>query len=554
MKKRTHSPSVTQPPATSNPEMITLSATSIAALRQPLNLSVLVLLYLGALTSLGFGAICFIESRFSPDIPTKDKISYVDALFFAASSTTGTGLLTYSLFDLHPYCYIAMVIMMLLGNHFITYLPIMFYKRSRFQTVIAALVADKEAGRLPTKVSANLVREQENIHDALGSLCMIYYIYLVIFLSVGFAVISNHLQIDMPREDLIDSGVSEIDQALILAVSAFSNTGISPDHRESVYLLETGPTFRMIVVLVLFGDTLMPLGLHLLVQFMYHIANCVGCTSYRNTIRFLISHPRKVSAQLFTIRHTLLLLLAILCFDLLQYGCFLSFSFTNPSVLAYTSSQNIAVMGLYQTILNRSSGFRAFPDITMLGSWVHFVYMVSFLLQTVPHEAVVAMTEEKTQKGKANEFISTSFTQMIQSIANRLKSTVMSNMPVVLSCFFLIILFEFSASSRTHPPAISLSTIAFECVAAFSGVGLSIGLAGSTVSLTAILAMPSKVVIVFLMFYGRITILPRNADPSVDFTYSEFISDATFNKSQGIINDDSDTSLLLSTAESANHS
>ena len=110
---------------------------------------------------------------FPYDIPIEGKISYIDSFFFVASSTTGCGLLTHSLLDLHPYCYVVfgivaffysfiidsfshytcirlqiLALTMLLGNHFASYVPIMIYKRYCYQSVMTALVADKQAGRI----------------------------------------------------------------------------------------------------------------------------------------------------------------------------------------------------------------------------------------------------------------------------------------------------------------------------------------------------------------------------------------------------------------------
>jgi len=64
-----------------------------------------------------------------------------------------------------------------------------------------------------------------------------------------------------------------------------------------------------------------------------------------------------------------------------------------------------------------------------------------------------------------------------------------------------------------------------------------------------VLTTPSKVVIVFLMFYGRLAILPNKTDPAVDFTFSDFITAATLNKSLASLNDHSEISFLLSNAE-----
>jgi hypothetical protein len=151
---------------------------------------------------------------------------------------------------------------------------------------------------------------------------------------------------------------------------------------------------------------------------------------------------------------------------------------SHKEALQYADSLQLSILGLYQIILNRSSGFRVFPDFSVLSKWVHVLFAVSILTQTIPYEAMLALTEEKP-KGKQSEATQLSISAVILAIANRIKSTFIGNIPIVLSSFICILIFEYGIYAQSRSPVASFSVIAFECVAAFSGVGLSIGLAGN---------------------------------------------------------------------------
>lgn len=61
-------------------------------------------------------------------------------------------------------------------------------------------------------------------------------------------------------QDLLDRGISLMDQALVFSTSAFTNTGFTIERRDSLYLEENASTFTTLVSLVLIGNTFAPLG------------------------------------------------------------------------------------------------------------------------------------------------------------------------------------------------------------------------------------------------------------------------------------------------------
>jgi Trk-type K+ transport system membrane component len=130
--------------------------------------------------------------------------------------------------------------------------------------------------------------------------------------------------------------------------------------------------------------------------------------------------------------------------------------------------------------MNRCAGFKIFPDFNVLSPIIYIVYAFCLITYTVPYEAMLIVTEERPQKTNFDNFQSAAM-QIAKAAIQRMKSIFANNFPTIFWCFSCIIVSEYVVFQESRAASVSLFTIAFECVAAYSGVGISIGLVGESV-------------------------------------------------------------------------
>ena len=125
--------------------------------------------------------------------------------------------------------------------------------------------------------------------------------------------------------------------------------------------------FHVIVVLSILGNTLAPLGLAILAHTLYTLTSILNVLGLNKSLKYIIDHPRRVSTLLFSYRNLCSYLILIFTFDVTQYASYLIISIFTTDVLQVTSVDIVLFFGFYQTIFNRTTGIKIFPDFHLLG-------------------------------------------------------------------------------------------------------------------------------------------------------------------------------------------
>ena len=142
------------------------------------------------------------------------------------------------------------------------------------------------------------------------------------------------------------------------------------EFKNSLYLEENFHTFSTVLILALLGGTLAPLFLLVTTFLLYHFYNLLGWKNSKQPLKYILDHPRRCSTLMFSFKNALSYLGLILIFDLFQYLIYLTLTLFRPEALKLATPQNLAVLGIFQMIFNRTSGFKIFPDFEVLNTIV----------------------------------------------------------------------------------------------------------------------------------------------------------------------------------------
>jgi potassium uptake Trk family protein len=168
------------------------------------------------------------------------------------------------------------------------------------------------------------------------------------------------------------------------AVSAFNNSGMSlldanmVAFQTSYYLLLT------MGLLILAGNTCYPIFLRLIVWTIYKLLpKTARFDDHRNTLRFLLDHPRRCYTNLFPSEHTWWLAFAVFILNGVDWAAFEILNIGNR-VLNETIPIHIRVVdGLFQAFAVRSGGFYVVAIPTVRIS-LQVLYVIMMYISVYP--------------------------------------------------------------------------------------------------------------------------------------------------------------------------
>lgn len=168
------------------------------------------------------------------------------------------------------------------------------------------------------------------------------------------------------------------------AVSAFNNSGMSlldanmVAFQTSYYLLLT------MGLLILAGNTCYPIFLRLIVWTIYKsLPKTARFDDHRNTLRFLLDHPRRCYTNLFPSEHTWWLAFAVFILNGVDWAAFEILNIGNR-VLNATIPVHIRVVdGLFQAFAVRSGGFYVVAIPTVRIS-LQVLYVIMMYISVYP--------------------------------------------------------------------------------------------------------------------------------------------------------------------------
>jgi len=388
---------------------------------------------------------------------TYSGVTWIDAFFTATSAVCVTGLSTLQITKV--FTPVGLTVIMLLFQ--IGGLGIM---------TISMTFASFLAGRLGIGQSVLLKKmfDTETIHEAKSVFTDILR-FTLFFELIGFGLLAlnknlNNVELSLPV----------LFECLFHSVSAFCNAGFSL-YENSLYSLNFGSNLIMVftlMFLIVSGGLGFPVVINL---FSYFRKSRIEHHKWQ-----LSTHSKLVLAST----------------AVLLFAGFLGFYFLeSDSTFANLGFKNKAIQSLFLSVTSRTAGFNLWPteSLTMSGSALLMILMwiggapistAGGIKCTTVSIAAVHMFNQLRGKNRCEIFKREISPESIQRALT------------VIFGSLLLIFFAFISLVQLNPN-LSAHDLIFETFSAWGTVGLSRGVTDS-------LSSPSKLVIIFMMFCGRV--------------------------------------------------
>lgn len=389
--------------------------------------------------------------------------TYFDHLFISVSAVCVTGLFTESIADTYSlFGQIVLMIMIQIGGlGLMSIIGLIYFRVGQRVSLKDQLAMSDALNRESIANTKNFIRnifKYTAIIEGIGAI--LFATYFIPHLGIGKGVFTS----------------------LFLAISAFCNAGFDPLGNTSLLNFQTSPIINWTAMFLIVTG-----GIGFSVWFdMTHQVKAFDWSTPRWSLRMAYKNLQI---------HTKLAFL--LTAGLIAGGAtlFCLMEWSNPSTLGTLTTGQKIMTGLFQTITMRTAGF-ATVDYTL----AHPVSLVIFIatmfiggspggtaggLKTTTFALILLMAISEI---KQRENINFSFHTIPRHIIRKAYVIFLLYMALLITGLCLITFFD---------PEVNFLYIVFESVSAIATVGV-------TANLTPTLSMGSHIVIMILMFIGRI--------------------------------------------------
>jgi Trk-type K+ transport system membrane component len=346
-------------------------------------------------------------------------------------------------------------------------------------------------------------------YRALQALLVILVGYQIFWYSIGFLFLVPYAYRDNVKAVLSGAqpgGINPGWWASFAVITEFANGGLNvlnanfvPFSGYSYVLLTAG-------ILAFAGQTQFPILLRITIWAMKKI--CPKESRVKNTMDFLLQHPRRCFIYLFPSRETLYLFAIQFVIDMAAWFCFEILNIGMPDVEGLPTDTRI-LDGLFQATGLRTSGAYIIL-MSSLAPACLVAYLVIMYISIYP----MALTLRKTNTYEEKSIGLEESDNSAAGVASHLQKQLAYDIWFQFLAFFLVCIIE-----RGHilhaDPGFNIFSILFEVTSAYGTVGLSLGVPGKDYSLCGDFASLSKVVLLFAMVRGRHRGLPLAIDRSI---------------------------------------
>jgi potassium uptake Trk family protein len=294
--------------------------------------------------------------------------------------------------------------------------------------------------------------------------------------------------------------------AFFATVTEFANGGLNILNAN--FIPFSGKPFVLLVsgALAFLGQTQFPIFLRLTIWIMKKM--CPEGSRFKNTLDFLLQHPRRCFLYLFPSRETWYLLFIQISIDIVAWLCFEILNIGVPDVDALPTGTRI-LDGLFQATGLRTSGAYII-SFSSLAPACLVAYLVIMYISSYP----LVLTLRKTNTYEERSIGLQEHDSSAAGIASHLQKQLAYDIWFQFFAFFLICIIE-RGHIRRGDPGFTEFSILFEVTSAYGTVGLSTGIPDQDYSLCGSFASLSKIVMLFVMVRGRHRGLPLAIDRSI---------------------------------------
>jgi potassium uptake Trk family protein len=346
-------------------------------------------------------------------------------------------------------------------------------------------------------------------YRALQALLLILVGYQIFWYTMGVLFLVPYAYRNNIRSILDEAqpgGINPGWWAFFAAVTEFANGGLNVLNANFIPFGSYPYVLLVAGVLAFLGQTQFPIFLRLTIWSMKKM--CPRESRFRNTLDFLLQHPRRCFLYLFPSKETWYLLFIQISIDITAWLCFEILNIGMPDIEALPTGTKI-IDGLFQATGLRTSGAYII-NFSSLAPACLVAYLIIMYISSYP----LVMTLRKTNTFEERSIGLHEHDSSAAGIASHLQKQLAYDIWFQFFAFFLVCIIERGKILR-HDPGFTEFSILFEVTSAYGTVGLSTGIPGQNYSLSGDFASLSKVVMLFVMIRGRHRGLPLAIDRSI---------------------------------------
>ncbi|KAH6862627.1 hypothetical protein CUC08_Gglean002923 [Alternaria sp. MG1] len=346
-------------------------------------------------------------------------------------------------------------------------------------------------------------------YRALQTLLLILVGYQIFWYLLGITFLLPYAYRGDTKNTLYENQPGAINPgwwAFFATVTEFANGGLNVLNAN--FIPFSGNWFVLLTAacLAFAGQTQFPILLRITIWIMKKLLP--KDSRMRNTMQFLLQHPRRCFIYLFPKRETVYLFAVQLGIDITAWLCFEILNIGMPDVEALSTGTRV-VDGLFMASGLRTSGAYII-NMSSLAPACLVAYLVIMYVSIYPMTLVLRKTNTYEEKSIGLEEHDSS----AAGIASHLQKQLSYDIWFQFFVFFLICIIERGHINKADP-GFSIFSILFEVTSAYGTVGLSLGVPGKNYSLSGDFASLSKVVLMAAMLRGRHRGLPLAIDRSI---------------------------------------
>jgi potassium uptake Trk family protein len=262
------------------------------------------------------------------------------------------------------------------------------------------------------------------------------------------------------------------------------------------------------------GNTFYPCFLRLLIWTLYKISPATS--SLRESLRFLLDHPRRCYTLLFPSTATWILAAILFALNFLDTLLIVCLDLDNPEVNALPPGPRIAA-ALFQAASARHTGTASF-NLANVNPAVQFSLLVMMYISIYPIAISIRMSGDYAEQSVGLYHAPLSLddhTDTKNYVISHMRNQLSFDLWYIFLGVFCICCAESTRIMSREDYAFSVFSIFFEVVSAYGNVGLSLGHPSNATSLSGHFGIFGKVVICAMMIRGRHRGLPYALDRAI---------------------------------------
>ncbi|KAF8320327.1 TrkH-domain-containing protein [Clavulina sp. PMI_390] len=358
-------------------------------------------------------------------------------------------------------------------------------------------------------------------YRALSILLWIVPLYLIGIQLIAFIVIAPYMALGRWQSTFANDNVRPVNStwySAFVIMSAFTNAGMSLVDTSMTNFKDSYPQIVFLVWIILAGNTCYP-------AFWCGWRSSRLGSRTRETLQFLLDHPRRCFVYLFPSHQTWFLLIFVGLLTVTDWVSFLLLDIGNAEIDAIPVGERM-LDGLLQSAAVRAAGFGV-VSLSNLAPAVKVLYVVMMYVSVYPIALSVRSSNvyEERSLGLAvdpellSEDRDTDDDEEPQTrvwgsyLAWHARKQLAFDMWWIVLALVLICIVE--RSQIESESGIDIFSLLFEVISAYGTVGLSLGAPGQNYSLAGALHPLSKLILCAVMIRGRHRGLPVAIDRAV---------------------------------------